>query len=156
MSENGKNVDPFEAQIAELKAQAEKGEKQSQMKLEEMLTVRDRLLRRVTHTIIKVPFVDDVGTFNVNVRMLTEAEQRRTIELQQKLAGITDVEKYAVLIDELISLIAYPKGVCLDSTLDETFWKSGSYAINDLFKLLSESITGSNRAVAEASSFRQK
>jgi len=132
-------------------------EDKDKQKLIDSLSIRDRLMRRLEKAVVEVEFEDDLGTFIIRCRTLAEKEQRKVMSIQGEVRNIKNPKQYADFMDELFKFVAYPDGICLEKELDMKFWKSGNYAVNDIFKLLASAIEGSTAMIrADTRSFREK
>lgn len=106
---------------------------------ENLMSTRDRLLKRLKHSTHHVAFFDGEEEFTVEVRMLSPAEQNQIIQLQVGLAQYrqkmlrkdtkrsqkdieAEIKKAKTMLDQLNQWVA---NICVDPELDYSFWGTG-------------------------------
>jgi len=134
----------------------EKDKKREQKDLEKQLSIRERLMRRVGQMVVEVSFKDDLGEFKVKCRLLTEQEQRKLVGLGAEITKIDTPKQYDETMGQLKRFLAYPSGICLDSSLNLEFWKKGNYAMQDMLKIVTEVSKQTGQVVEETRSFRKE
>lgn len=115
------------------------------------LTIAERLTRKALHRTIKVPFIDDGGTFDVEVFVPLREDLDAMLSWKVTLEAGTpeEMEKTA---DKLFAMLG---ALCKDASLNYEFFKEGGYDPIDLLTIV-ESITDEMaQKVREARSFRR-
>jgi len=124
--------------------------------LARVLTVRERLERKLKTDIIELSLKDDLGEFKLKFRKLNPVEHDKLIGLNQKLKAAVgkpkETEDFTQQIYQVISSIS------LDN-LDPEFWKSGTGYSADIFvsillKVLAASTFPENDYLADLNKFR--
>lgn len=95
--------------------------------LQEALTVKERLERKLKTDVIELKLKDDLGDFSLHFRKLTPQEHDMVAHLQRRMK--TEPDKEAELTKQLYELLGR---VSLDG-LDEDFWKNGTGFSPDVF-----------------------
>lgn len=154
-------------------AQLEKAERKEEVKetidLATQLTVRDRLMRRLKSNTIQVPFKDDVGEFNIEVRMLSPEEQVEFLKYRRQLfqirremdnppTTIDGIKELGERSDEVLkALYGMVAEICVDKRLDLEYWRSGRGFNADVpFALLNGSLSFTRQSEVDTVNFRRK
>lgn len=146
---------------------AEQGDEEAKLSLAEVLSIRERLERRLKTRTIKVQFSDDLGDFDVEIRLMSPEEQRNLMKLYSDLSGYLKVqspqkdstEEAQKLLDrgtELLNQIYELAGyLCVDKELDANYWKQGSgFNIDVPLQIIRAAISESQKVEEQARKFR--
>lgn len=150
---NGQIEDPeLSARLAARTAQAALNTAQN-------LSTAQRLSRRAKHETLKIPFEDDLGTFEIEIRIPTSAELDELMKLQKKVgeAGKSLSPEGPAEVDR-ISEELYKKmeDLCTDPSLTAEFFKSGDFLGSDFGQIIKEIFIEEERRISNISSFRKK
>lgn len=121
---------PDQIQTIRNKRRSELNAKETQV-LQEALTIKERLERKLKTDIVELKIMDDLGEFTLKFRKLTPQEHDRASRIQRDLRtkAEKDPELEHKLTQELYELLGHAS---LDG-LDEDFWKSGIGFSPDIF-----------------------
>lgn len=163
MSLSEKNRETLER----LEKAEQRDEEKDSAELAAQLSIRERLMRRLKSNKVKVTFNDDLGPFDIEVRLLSPNEQTivsdtriKLLRFREELAkaprDISEIQKLEKrgneLLQELYKLVAE---ICVDKTLDFTYWKQGKgFNIDVPMKILNDAVLASQRTEADTASFR--
>jgi len=121
---------------AEAQAVIEEIEKEERIDRSRALTTKERLKRRLVRGYIDIPFDDDLGSFNVKMRLPSPSQRRQFIQLtveSEKALTENDEETLRRLDAEMMDMIG---DLCMD--FDADYIKSGeNFGIDVIFKLMS-------------------
>lgn len=126
-------------------------------------------MRRMAKNTIIVPYVDDLGEFPVEVRMLNPKELEAVNQMYARLIGYQAkvtvaakskntskeelVKEGEAIMDELYGWV---EKVCVDKTLTKEYWKAGvGFTIDVPLNLLRVSMRESQRTTSDIRSFRK-
>jgi len=94
------------AKLEKLKAAEQKNQDQELADAEQQLSVRDRLMLRLTLKTVKTVFEDDLGEFEVETRLMTVAERAKAVQYNQLLSrSAEDAENYGKAIQGFKELL---------------------------------------------------
>lgn len=122
----------------------------------DQMTVAERLTRRALTDTIRVPFSDDLGEFEIEIRMPPSRELDKFLELQkdiQNAVGAGDQEKADTLTAALYSQM---EGLTTDPSLTAEYFKDGDFLASDFGQIIKEIMMEEKERTVAASSFRQK
>lgn len=133
---------------------------------EEEYSTADRLMMQVKHQVIPVKIRDNIlGDFTIKCRPFTWSEHQKLVDarndvgklerrLKDNSEGAGEALKKAM--HQFFSLLAYPDGICLDSSLTLDFWLSGNYDQSVPTTIFSEVSRVAQKQSMQARSFRNK
>ena len=120
----------------------------------EHMSIADRLTRRAKTQTIFVPFSDDLGEFEIELRLPTAAEQDRMVELDHLMKeGVNDEEKIKAATEEIYKTMA---ALAVDPALDYVFFKSGSFLGSDLGIMIKAVMQADQDRLKATVNFRKK
>lgn len=139
----------------ELQARADNKVIQEAEQAAENLSIAQRLTRRAKQETIIIPFQDDIGTFDIEVRLPTAAEMDYINEIQERIAK-AGKENNRAAADEA-SLLLYQKmeEITIDPSLTVEFFKSGNFISSDFGQIIKEILLEEQRRVSSIASFRK-
>lgn len=122
----------------------------------EGLTTAQRLSRRAKSQTLNIPFEDDLGTFDLEIRIPTSAELDELMGLQKKVGEASKAQD-PVEVDR-ISEELYKKmaDLCTDPSLTAEFFKGGDFLGSDFGQIIKEIFIEEERRISNVSSFRKK
>ena len=138
-----------------LKRKFEENEERLRREVLSMLSVKDRLMRRLRTKTIKTVLEDDLGEFTIETRLMTSGERYRALQLNKMLRESEgDPEKYAKAINGFKELLV---DLCVTPGLDEEFWMSDNVSDDVIIAVILNTLYGSIKLVGDAvASFRPK
>lgn len=144
--------------FSKLKAKADADDEKRNVELRLNLSVKERLMRSVKSNTVDVPFNDDLGGFTVKCRVPTWSEQEQLGRLKDLLENLKDPlnPKYDESKECFFRLFAYPNGICLDASLDMTFFKNGCFGMDFPLKLITSVVNATHKSLTDVGSFRKK
>jgi hypothetical protein len=141
----------------------EAAEKQLDENKEKIPTTRERLMSRAKTLTVDVPFADETGEFKIKCRVFTQAEQNEALAILSEFERIKadtnskdKIVEYNAALKRVYALVAYPKGVCLDSEMILEFWEGGQFTSDVPFFILQYVMKEMATAIQNAKSFRPK
>lgn len=120
------------------------------------LSVAQRLTRRALKDTITIPLTDDLGEFEIEVRIPLTSELDKILGSQAAIStSVTagDQEATKAAQDQLFRALAE---ICVDPSLDYEFWKSGAFSVTDMGQILKEVAQEVNARAESTKSFRKK
>ena len=114
------------------------------------LTIADRLTLSALERIKDVPFEDSHGEFMVKMHTPLRSEFDEIVRLQEELKS-GDQKRMEKASEEFFRML---DALCVDSSLNYEFWKTGAYDPMDMIRLMDALTTEMIEKVAEAQSFR--
>ena len=127
----------FEAESLAVIDEIEEGQREDRAR---SLSIKERLKRRLISGYIDVPFNDDLGEFNIKLRLPSPAQRKRfielTIETEKAIEG-NDEDELVALDGEMCEIIG---SLCMD--FDADYIKSGEGFGVDIIQKLMQVIVG--------------
>ncbi len=129
---------------------------QQKAELMRILSIRERLERKLKTDVVELSLKDDLGDFKLKFRKLNPVEHDKLIMLNKDLKAVKDdPDKTEELTQQIYNIIS---SISLDD-LDQAFWKSGTGYSADIFvsvllKVLAASTFPENDYLADINKFR--
>lgn len=152
-----------------LEARAQKDEKKDEIDEETAMNTRELLLKRLKGSTIKVPFKAGDTEFNIEVRVLSPAEQSEIMKIQveliqfrSKMQALPKGQKNAAKVAKtgqalLGKFYSWVGKICVDPNLNAEYWKKGEgFSIDVPLKLMSAAVSQSQDYTKQIRSFREK
>lgn len=144
-------------QIIELRKKKKEGLEAGQIKaLQESMSIRERLERKLQTDVVSLELEDDLGKFTLRFRKLTPLENDNLVKLQNelKVAG-TDAAKSKEIVDKMYDVLG---SLSLDA-LDAEYWKAGigyspDVLLSAVLKVMSASTFPNEKYLGELIKFR--
>jgi len=168
MEKKGEWNDP---QVKELMEQVEQADKKERLMVQQNLSTKQRLMRRLEHQTFQVEFEDDIGKFFIEVRMFSPKKQQdisnllvELTQLNNQLNNVTEktapeiikklTNKSTKLMNKLYKSVA---SICVDPSFDYAYWRKGEGFTFDVpLRLLIEARGTSPTQINRMQKFRVK
>lgn len=158
-----KNQEKFDAGIPKLEGYTRQAEAN-------LLSTRQRLLKRLQNSITEIPFSDGTSEFNIEVRLLSPSEQQKILQLQLGLSRYRvkmldskkldpkDMEKAIKEAKQLLDKLNWwVAEVCVDPELTQEYWSKGEGFSSDVpARILAETLNASQSYAKDLRCFRKK
>ena len=112
-------------------------------------TIAERLTRRAKEQTVSLELSDHEGDFEIVMRQPTRAEME---ELQKLQVAIQDEAAQDDANDRLCYML---EALCIDDSLDYTFWMEGDYSMADMIEIVQKLFESLVERVRAAQSFRK-
>jgi hypothetical protein len=121
----------------------------------DQLTVAQRLTRRALRDTIKIPFTDDLGTFEVEIRVPMSGELDQLMALRAEINGAEEAGDALRIEVASLELFSHMAALTTDPSMDLAFFQSGAFLGSDFGQIIKEILLEEQDRVTKAGSFRK-